>query len=142
MAVEGASALQVLRRGDQTFVAVDSLVDAIEHMASMVDEGPGRTALTSLADGLRPMSSYAELETQLGGDDSTAIARRCDCNEPVIDAHQIDGTVVVIDVEPTETGPWFPLKIVDGVVTVVPWRDGLDGIQTVRLADHKCAGGN
>lgn len=136
-----ASALDVLRRGDRVFISVDSLVDMVTDMASHLEDGPGRNALRTLAGGLFSISSYAEIQKQTASDGSTAIAHRCEtCNAPVIGAHTIDKKPVTVEPNPTQDGAWFPFKVEEGRVSVAPWRDALDGLETVRLAEHKCAG--
>jgi len=72
-------------------------------------------------------------------DRSPAIARRCACGEPVIDAEQISREPILIDAREASGGQWFPFKVREGKVTVGPWRPALDGITPVRLRTHKCA---
>lgn len=145
---EGAVGLEVLRYSDgRSFVAVDSLVDMFADVAATMDEGPARNSMQALADTFRPMSTYAELEANVRGDDdgSALRARYCECGRPVIDGKRIAGTPVTVDANPVADGTLFPFRIDRGVPTLAPWTaklDGIGGTTAVRLTEHACAAGD
>lgn len=139
MTIESAAALTVQRdRNGLAWISVDSLVDLFENMAGEMADGPAKTSLARLADTFRPVSTYAALEQATAGDDSKMQARQCPCGAVVIDARRISGDRIVINAEPIEDGELFPLRIVAGVPTVVPYRSGLDGVTNTRLSEHSC----
>jgi len=140
MSGEGVTALSVYRLPDgRAAIMVDSLVELFDSMARDMAGGPVESSFRILADSFRPMSSYANLVEETKFDDgSTMLARRCSCGATVIDGRKLGGKAVAVDAEPDPAGLLFPMNIRNGVPTLAPWGEHLDGIDVIRLREHQC----
>lgn len=139
----GASALDVVRSGanGKRYVSIDSLTDMLTDLARTLS-GDAQKSVAILAETFFRLSSYATLDPVTDRDDGSKInARYCACGTAVLDAQRPDSSAIVVDVADTKDGAWFPIKVESGTTTVAPWTASLDGVDTVRLNEHKCAGG-
>lgn len=135
---EGAAQLETAAIGGRTWVSAESLADLFEQMRNDAGDGPVKTSFATLTETFRSISSYADLTAEAASDDSKIQARRCQCGAVVIDGRSIGGDPIVVNALPDDAGQLFPMKVREGVPTLVPWRAGLDGIDVVRLTRHEC----